>query len=127
MKALIVSAASIVIVIVSWWIFVGYADNNIHELTSMIEDDILESVYSEDWGKAGMQIEDLTDKWHHQKKIYTFFFNTSAVMDTDYSIAKAKQYIKANDLALASGELGCIKEQLGFLHLNELITLDNIF
>ncbi|MDF2657185.1 MAG: hypothetical protein K0R19_3659 [Bacillota bacterium] len=127
MKALIVSLAIMVIVIAGWWVFVDYADSNLHELTGMIEDDILKSVYSEDWEKAGMQIEDLTDKWHKQKKIYTFFFNTSAVMETDYSIAKAKQYIKVNNLPLASGELGCIKEQLGFLHLNELITLDNIF
>ncbi|QOX65606.1 DUF4363 family protein [Anoxybacterium hadale] len=127
MKALIISAASMVIIIASWGIFVNYADSNLHELTGMIEDDILVSVYSEDWEKAVTQIESLTEKWHKQKKVYTFFFNTSAVMETDYSIAKAKNYIKSNSVPLASGELSCIKEQLGFLHLNELITLDNIF
>jgi hypothetical protein len=48
-------------------------------------------------------------------------------MDTDFSIAKAEAYIAMQDVALSMGELSHIKEQLGFLHSNELITLENIF
>ena len=127
MKSLIISIISLAVIVAAWAIFVNYADKNIHELTGLIEDDILENVYAQNWDKAEDQISDLSKKWHSQKKTYTFFFDTAAVMETDYSIARAKQYIAAKDVSLASGELSCIKEQLGFLHLNELITLDNVF
>ncbi len=127
MRSLIISIISLVVIITVWGFFVNYADKNIHELTGIIEDDILENVYAQNWDKAENQVSDLSKKWHDQKKTYTFFFDTAAVMETDYSIARAKQYIAAKDVTLASVELSCIKEQLGFLHLNELITLDNIF
>ena len=127
MKALIISIISMVLVVAGWGIFVNYADKNIHELKNMIEKEIVVSVYADDWDSANVQFKDLSDKWHKQKKIYTFFFDTQAVMETDYSIARAKNYIYAKDIPLASGELSCINEQLGFLHLNELITLDNVF
>lgn len=127
MRALVISSISMIVIITGWAFFVNYSDKTLHELTDMIENDIMESVYSENWDKAEAQIEDLSDKWHERKKFYTFFFNTMAINETDYSIAKAKNFIKSNDLSLASGELSCIKEQLAFLHLNELITLDNIF
>ena len=127
MRALITSIISISIIIAGWGIFVNYADKNIHELKNMIEKEIIVSVYAEDWDSAKVQFKDLSGKWHKQKKIYAFFFDTGAVMETDYSIAKAKNYIYAEDIPLASGELSCVNEQLGFLHLNELITLDNVF
>ncbi|MEL7655662.1 MAG: DUF4363 family protein [Bacillota bacterium] len=127
MRALIISIISISVFVAGWGIFVNYADKNIHELKNMIEKEITVSVYAEDWDNAKVQLKDLSDKWHKQKKIYTFFFDTRAVMETDYSIARAKNYINAENIPLASGELSCINEQLGFLHLNELITIDNIF
>jgi hypothetical protein len=127
MKALIISAISMAVIIGSWGIFVSYADKNIHELTNMIEDDIMISVYAEDWSTAKAQYKVLSEKWHSQKKVYTFFFDTLPVLQADYSIARVENYIYAEDVPLAAGELSCIKEQLGFLHTNELITLDNIF
>ena len=127
MRALIISILSIVVLVTSWSIFVNYSDKNIHKLMNTIEDDILISVYAEDWDKAEDQLNDLSKKWHKQKKVYSFFFNTMDINDTDFSIARAKNYIYAKDVPLASGELNCVKEQLEFLHLNELITLDNVF
>jgi len=126
-RALITSILSIAVLVTSWSIFVNYSDKNIHKLMNAIEDDILISVYAEDWDKAEDQLNDLSKKWHKQKKVYSFFFNTTDINDTDFSIARAKNYIYAKDVPLASGELNCVKEQLGFLHLNELITLDNVF
>ena len=127
MRALITSILIIVFLVASWTIFVDYSDKNIHKLMNAIEDDILISVYAEDWDKAEDQLNDLSKKWHKQKKVYSYFFNTKDINDTDFSIARAKNYIYAKDVPLASGELNCAKEQLGFLHLNELITLDNVF
>ncbi|MDD4564566.1 MAG: DUF4363 family protein [Eubacteriales bacterium] len=127
MRALIVSIVCFSVLTISWLIFVNYADENIHALTKSIKDDIIVSVSEGDWDAAESQFEELSDKWHKQKKIYNFFYHTSAVNDTDFSIARAKGYIKAEDFSMAIGELHCIKEQLTFLHLNDLITLENIF
>ena len=127
MKALITSIVSVALLITCWCVFLSFSDRNIHELMNSIEDDILVSVYAEDWDKAEDQFDDLSGKWHDQKKVYSFFFNTLDINETYYSIARAKNYIYARDMPLASGELNCVKEQLGFLHFNELISLDNIF
>jgi len=127
MRALIVSILIITVVVTSWGIFVTYSDRTIHDLMNAIEDDILISVETGDWDKASDQFGKLSKAWHKQKKVYSFFFNSKDINDTDYSIARAKNYIHSKDFALAAGELNCIKEQLGFLHSNELITLDNVF
>lgn len=127
MKALIISIISIAVVIAGWGIFVSYSDRTIHRLMNSIEDDILVSVYAQEWDRAEKQFDKVSKDWHRQKKIFTFFFNTKEINDTDYSIARTKYYIRIRDAALASGELNCVQEQLKFLHLNELITLDNIF
>ena len=127
MKSLIISVVSIAVLITSWIIFVNYADKNIHQLMNTIEDDIIVNVYEEDWNSASDKFKDLSEKWHKQKKVYSFFFDATAINNTDFSISKAKDYIKSQNISLAAGELNCIKEQLGFLHLNELITLDNVF
>lgn len=127
MRALIISILSVAVIIASWGIFVNYSDKSIHEMTNAIEDEILISVYAEDWTNAQAQFDEFSKKWHKEKKIYSFFYSTVSLNETDYSIARAKNYIYSENIALSSGELSCIKEQLGFLHLNELISLDNLF
>lgn len=127
MRALIISISCFSVLITSWVMFTNYTDENIHALTKSIENDIIVSVSAEDWNTAESQFEKLSDKWHNQKKVYTFFYHTSAINDADFSIARAKGYIKSEDPSMAIGELLCIKEQLVFLHFNELITLENIF
>lgn len=127
MRTLLISILGMAVVIAGWSIFVNYSDDTIHKLINSIEEDILISVYAEDWEKAASQFDLLSKNWHDQKKIYSFFFNATDINNTDFSIARTKNYIHAKDLPLASGELNCIKEQLSFLHSNELITLDNVF
>ncbi|HWQ78529.1 MAG TPA: DUF4363 family protein [Anaerovoracaceae bacterium] len=127
MRSLIISFVVMALVVSGWGIFVNYSDKNIHRLMNVIEDDILVSVNAEDWEKASEQIDELSEKWDKQKKVFTFFFDTEDIRDTGFSISRAKNYIKAKNLSLAAGELNLTKEQLEFLHMNELITLDNIF
>jgi len=126
-KALITSIICFSILTIAWALFVNYADKNIHAMTGSIEDVIMKSISMEDWETADNQFEKLTDKWHKKKKVFTFFYHTSVINDTDFSIARAKGYIKSKDASMAIGELLCLKEQLAFLHLNELITPENIF
>ncbi len=127
MRSLIISIICFSILTISWALFVDYADENIHAMTGSIEDIIMKSITTEDWETADYQFEKLTDKWHKKKKVLTFFYHTSAINDTDFSIARAKGYIKSKDASMAIGELLCLKEQLAFLHLNDLITPENIF
>lgn len=127
MKALVAAIAAMIIIVSSWGVFVSYSDKHIHELMDLIEDDILIDVYAGEWISAESHFKRLSKEWHQQKKIYSFFFNNNDVNETDYAIARAKDYIKAKDAPLAAGELNCINEQLKFLHFNELASFDNIF
>lgn len=127
MKALVISFVCIAIIIIGWGIFVNFSDDHIHGLINTVEDELMVSVNAEDWGKASEQIDQFSERWHKHKKVYTFFYDTADLRDAEFTIAKVEYYIKAKDLSLASGELALIKEQLGYLHLNELITIDNVF
>jgi len=126
LKSLIISIVSLGVLVMGWCFFVNYADDHLHKLMDEIEDEITISVKNSEWDKASNDFKDLSKSWHKDKKIYSFFIDTSAINETDYSIARAKAYISAENEPLAIGELSCIKEQLGFLHLNELITIDNV-
>ena len=127
MKSLTAALLSVAFILASWGIFVNYSDKNIHKMMNTIDDKILVSIDHEKWEHAEDQFDKLSDRWHRQKKIYTFFFNTAEINNTDYAIARADKYIKEKDAALSAGELNSIKGQLGFLHANELATIDNVF
>ena len=127
MKSLIISIVSLGLFVSGWCVFVNFTDKNLHQLMGKIEDDIIVSVYQGEWDQSLESFKEVSDAWHKQKKVYSFFLDTSAINETDYSFARADEYIKAKNLPLTVGELSCIKEQLGFLHLNEQITLENIF
>ncbi|MGI6731771.1 MAG: DUF4363 family protein [Anaerovoracaceae bacterium] len=127
MRALIISTIILLCLIFIWFTFVDYADENLHALIDIIEKNVAVSIQDDDWESAAQIFQQVSEQWHENKKVYSFFFNTSDVMDTDFSIAKAEAYIAMQDVALSMGELSHIKEQLGFLHSNELITLENIF
>ena len=127
MRALIISTIILLCLIFIWFTFVDYADENLHALIDIIEKNVAVSIQDDDWESAAQIFQQVSEQWHENKKVYSFFFNTSDVMDTDFSIAKAEAYIAMQDVALSMGELSHIKEQLGFLHSNELITLEYIF
>jgi hypothetical protein len=127
LRALIISTIILLCLIFIWFTFVDYADENLHALIDIIEKNVAVSIQDDDWESAAQIFQQVSEQWHENKKVYSFFFNTSDVMDTDFSIAKAEAYIAMQDVALSMGELSHIKEQLGFLHSNELITLENIF
>lgn len=127
MKSLIISIVCLGILVGGWFVFANFADDTLHSLMNYIEEDIMAETIDEDWSAAQKSMDNLSHRWHRYKKIYVFFLNTDDINQTDYSIARADYYIKAKDLSNSTGELACIKEQLRFLHLNETITLENIF
>lgn len=126
MRALIISSISLVLLIIGWTIFSNYTDKNTHALMDCIENNIIISVQDENWDSAAQSFHKLSDQWHKNKKVYSFFLDTKDINNTDYSIARAKAYIAAENKALSTGELSAIKEQLKYLHSNELVALENI-
>ena len=126
MRALISATLIIIIIISIWSVFVQHVDDNLHLLIDIIEEDIEANLAQPNWPEASAGMEKLSKEWHHQKKVYAFFFSTLDMNETDYAIARAKAYVSTENLSLTSGELAQLKEQLKFLHANELITLENL-
>ena len=127
MRSFIISIVSLLILMVIGIGYSIYSDKELHSYISEIEENIIISVENEDWQAADNDFAKLSRDWHKYKKIAAFFLQTDAINDTDYSIARAKYYIKSKDVSNASGELSCLKEQLTFLHFNETISPQNIF
>ncbi len=127
MKALIISTTFLGVLLLSWWAFSDYADRSLEPLMDMAENQLLQSARKEHWDIAKHQMEEFTEKWHKDKKIYSYFFQTRVINEIDFSIARLGEYVRSEDLTSTSGELAYIKEQLKYLHANEKFTIENIF
>ncbi|WP_206459736.1 DUF4363 family protein [Anaerovorax sp. IOR16] len=127
MRSFIISIINLLLILGIWLVFMFYCEKSIDELSKNLEQNIMIEIENDDWGSAEKHFSDFSDKWHDNKKIYTFFLDSRALLDTDFSIGRAESYIKSKDSSLALGELSCIHEQLKFLYLNEKISLENLF
>ncbi|MEA4986803.1 MAG: DUF4363 family protein [Anaerovorax sp.] len=127
MRSFIISIINILLILGIWLVFMFYCEKSIDELSKNLEQNIMIEIENDDWDSAEKHFSDFSDKWHDNKKIYTFFLDSRALLDTDFSIGRAESYIKSKDPSLSLGELSCIHEQLKFLYLNEKISLENLF
>jgi hypothetical protein len=126
MRALIISIICLGTLVAIWGTFDSYSDSKLDNFINEIKDTIMPSIEREDWEAAESAFDSLSDDWHKYKKISTFFFDRRILNETDYSVARTKYYIKAQDLSNSSGELNCLKEQFSFFHSNESFSLANI-
>jgi hypothetical protein len=126
MRALIISVFCRGVLVTGWGAYDIYSDAKIDVYVNEIENNIIFSIEHDDWETAETAFDRLSDDWHKYKKISTFFFDRRILNETDYSIARTKYYIKANDLSNATGELAYLKEQFAFFHSNESFNLENI-
>lgn len=127
MRNFIVSVICLGLLIGAWCIFDNYSDTRLQSYIDQIETAIIPEVEASDWDKAYDDFTAVSDSWHKYKKSAAFFLDTDAINETDYSIARAKYYIKAKDDSNSTGELACLKEQMTFLHYNESLSPGNIF
>lgn len=127
MKSVWIALLSLGILIATWGIYDTYSDRTLNAFIQQIGDDIIVSVMEEEWESARTSFDRLSGAWNDYKKCAAFFFDRSLLNETDYAIAKAKYFIRAEDVSNASGELGCLIEQLTFLHSNQSIHIENIF
>lgn len=126
MRSFFISLLCVLLLVGTWTSYSIYSDKKIHEFIDTIENSILIDVEDGNWEQAQDNFGVFEDDWHHYKKSACFFFSTDKLNDTDYSVARAKYYIKFKDNSNSSGELSCLKEQLKFLHQNESISLANL-
>lgn len=126
MRTLIASISIIALLLLTWGVFIHFAEENLHELIDIIGNDIEVHIYDDNWEKASVGIDKLTKTWEEQKKVYRFFFSTLDINNVNYSIIRIKSHIATNNVSLSLSELAYLKGQLDSLHSNELITLDNL-
>lgn len=126
MRSFFISLFCLLLIVATWTTYSAYSDKKIHEFIGTIEEDILIDIEDGNWEQAQNKFDDLENNWHNYKKSACFFFSTDKLNETDYSVARAKYFIKCKDDSNASGELSCLKEQLKFLHENESISLANL-
>lgn len=127
MRNFVISVICLSLLVGVWCVFDSYSDKTLHGYIEDIEDNIIIAVEDGKWDQASVDFEALSVSWHKYKKSAAFFLDTQTINDTDYSIAKAKYYIKAKDDSNSTGELNCLKEQLTFLDYNESLNWGNIF
>lgn len=127
MRNFVISVLCLSFIVGAWLTFDWYSNHKLHTYTSTIDHQIINSLEHGNWRAAYDQFLLLSDDWHQYKKYAAFFLDTNAINEADYTIAKAKYYIKAKDNSNAPGELSCLKEQLTFLHDNESLSIGNVF
>lgn len=127
MRNFIISVICLGLLIGCWCVFDSYSDTRLQDYISRIEAEIIPEVEAKKWDEAYDHFQAISDDWHKYKKTAAFFLDTESINEADYSLARAKYYIKCKDDSNSTGELACLKEQLTFLHYNESLAAGNIF
>lgn len=127
MRNFIVSIICLGLLIAVWSVFDFYSIQKIEEYQSRLDHTIIKTVESENWEKAHSDFEQFIVDWKHYKKRAAFFLDTQSLNETEYTIARAKYYMKAKDVSNTSGELASLSKQLLALHENEALSVKNIF
>lgn len=127
MRSFIISIISLLVMIGAYFGFITYTHSELEEMMARIDTEISQSVANEDWPAAQSQFEQLSDQWHDHKHVFSLFLDTSAMLDTDFAIARTRGYMETEEQSSALAELYGIREQMNFLYRNELINIDNVF
>ena len=127
MRSLLVSSLCLAILLAGWCVFYYASAEKSEAYITEIQEVIIPAVRAKDWDTAYAGFKEFGKDWHRYKKAAAYFFDTSALNEADYSIARAEEFIRAKDPSNSAGELAALREQFKFLHKNESISLGNIF
>lgn len=127
MKSFFISLFCLIILLATWNIYNNYSDEKVYNFIDTIEYGISIDIETDNWEQAKDKFENFEKNWYNYRKTACLFYSTDKINDTDYSIARAKYYIKCKDDSNSLGELYCLKEQLKFLIENEDLTIENLF
>lgn len=127
MRALAVSSICLAVLLAGWGVFHYISAEKTDEYISEIKEVIIPAVRAENWAAAKAGFDEFGRDWHRYKKTAAYFFDTAALNEVDYSVARAEEFIRAEDPSNSAGELAALREQFKFLHKNESISMGNIF
>lgn len=127
MRNFVISTICLGLLIATWGIFDFYSKQKVEEYQTRLDHTIIKTVESENWKKAYSDFEQFIADWKDYKKRAAFFLDTQPLNETEYTIARAKYYMKAKDISNTSGELASLSKQLLALHENEALSAKNIF
>lgn len=127
MRSLIISLVTLLLIVGTYLVFITYSHGELNTMRNQIHGEIEQSVLEENWPAAQTGFQTLENSWDSHSHVFSFFLDTSAMIETDLSLARAKAYITAEERAAALAELYEIREKMKFLYENEQISIDNIF
>ncbi len=127
MRSLAVSSLCLAVLLAGWGVFHYVSAEKSDEYITEIREVLIPAVQAEEWETAQKSFKEFGRDWHSYKKAAAYFFDTTALNEADYSIARTEEFIKAKDPSNSAGELAALREQFKFLHRNESISMGNIF
>lgn len=127
MRDLIISIICMLVLIIPWSIYDSFSMKTIENYKTIINEEILPAIESDDWDSAQERFYFIADDWDKYKKVSAFFIDTESVNEVDSYVAKAEYYIKLRDASNAAAEVAYLKYRFDFLHENELPSPGNIF
>ena len=127
MRDLIISIICILILIIPWGIYDKYAAKTVDNYKSIISEEILPAIESNDWETAEKRFDFIAKDWDRYKKLSAFFIDTESVNEVDSYVSKAYYYIKLKDAGNAAAESAFLQYRFDFLHENEMPNMGNLF
>ena len=126
MKPLIISFASLLLLISTWGFFIFYTSSTLEEMSAQLKQEVYQPIASEEWPSAASGIKHIAESWHKNKAIFYMLSNHGIVRETDLSIAKTQEFIKNQERSDALAELAAINELFISIQQCEAFSLDNL-
>lgn len=89
-------------------------------------DSVMVLVRQERWGDAEQALTDLDGDWQKVRKWWTVFLHHREIDNIDFSIARIREYLWAEDEELALGEAAALREMIMHIPDKESLTLENV-
>lgn len=79
-----------------------------------------------DWAEATVQVHELERKWDKEAKWWPVFLEHQEMDNIEFSLARCKEYVSRQDLALSMGQLAETRLMIEHIPRKEEINLENI-
>ena len=126
MRPLLISVVTLAVALTASAIFINFADEDVHQMVAVIDQQVMPAVLNEDWDTAKESFQKAQSIWQRHKTAYIFFSDASAVQETEMSFHRMHGYLSGEDKADCAGELSSLKRHLLFLHEYEIISIENV-
>ena len=126
MRPLIIAVSALAVALAASAVFINFADEDVHQMVSVIDEQVMPAVLAEDWDTAKQSFQNTESIWKRHKTAYIFFSDASSVQETELSFHAMHGYLLGEDKAACSGELNSLRRHLLFLHEYEIISIENV-